>query len=193
MLRIDPDRRGVAGLVAKTMQNVVDALWSRIDDDIDRPRRIAADGGAVADRVGELPHRPIERPIPLTSPLPDRARPEQLSASMRRPRPVPSRQCARVRATSRPCSSATRPRRSACRAYRRSARPASRRSQPGEHRDEICCEPTATFALSSKIIVRLSFSNWESRRRRANENGRIYENLRCATTLACADLVPQDP
>ena len=37
MLRIDPDRRGVAGLVAETMKNVVDPLWSRIDDDIDRP------------------------------------------------------------------------------------------------------------------------------------------------------------
>src|SRR5580700_1556444 len=64
MLRIDPDRRGVAGLVAETMQNVVDPLWSRIDDDIDRPRRIAADGGAEADRVSELPHCPIERPVP---------------------------------------------------------------------------------------------------------------------------------
>src|SRR5271167_5210776 len=64
MLRIDPDRCGVAGLIAETMQNVVDPLWSRIDDDIDRPRRIAADGGAVADRVSELPHRPIERPVP---------------------------------------------------------------------------------------------------------------------------------
>src|SRR5580693_1880068 len=64
MLRIDPDRRGVAGLVAETMKNVVDPLWSRIDDDIDRPRRIATDGRAVADGVGELPHRPIERPVP---------------------------------------------------------------------------------------------------------------------------------
>ena len=64
MLCIDPDRRGVAGLVAETMKNVVDPLWSRIDDDIDRPRRIAAEGGALADGVGELPHRPIEPPVP---------------------------------------------------------------------------------------------------------------------------------
>src|SRR5271154_3577095 len=64
MLRIDPDRRRVAGLVAETMKNVVDPLWSRIDDDIDRPRRIAADRRAVADRVGELLHRPIERAVP---------------------------------------------------------------------------------------------------------------------------------
>jgi hypothetical protein len=34
MLRIDPDRRRVAGLVAETMKNAVDPLWSRIDDDI---------------------------------------------------------------------------------------------------------------------------------------------------------------
>src|ERR1700722_4194144 len=64
MLRIDPDRRRVAGLVAETMKNVVDPLWSRIDDAIDRPRRIAAEGRAVADGVGELPHRPIEPPVP---------------------------------------------------------------------------------------------------------------------------------
>src|ERR1700722_18123786 len=41
VLRIDPDRRGVAGLVAETMQNVVDPLRSRIDHDIDLLRRIA--------------------------------------------------------------------------------------------------------------------------------------------------------
>src|SRR5271168_1107591 len=64
MLRIDPDRRGVAGLVAETMKNVVDPLWRRIDDAIDRPRRIAADRRAVADGVGELLHRPIERAVP---------------------------------------------------------------------------------------------------------------------------------
>src|ERR1700733_5457425 len=64
MLRIDPDRREGAGLIAKPVKNVVDPLWSRIDDDIDRLRRIAANRRAVADCVGELPHRPIEPPVP---------------------------------------------------------------------------------------------------------------------------------
>src|ERR1700677_4457546 len=64
MLRIDPDRREGAGLIAKPVKNVVDPLWSRIDDDIDRLRRIAANRRAVADGVGKLPHRPIEPPVP---------------------------------------------------------------------------------------------------------------------------------
>ena len=64
MLRIDADRRGVAGLVAESMQNVVGALRSRIDDDIDRLRSVAADDDAVADGIRELPHRPVEPAVP---------------------------------------------------------------------------------------------------------------------------------
>ena len=36
MLRIDPDDRDVARLVAEPLQNVVDPLRSGLDDDIDR-------------------------------------------------------------------------------------------------------------------------------------------------------------
>src|ERR1700733_9899429 len=64
MLRIDPDRRELARLVAKPMQNVVDPLRSRIDHDIDRLRSIAADNAAVAPRTGEFPPRPIEPAVP---------------------------------------------------------------------------------------------------------------------------------
>src|SRR5271156_4592379 len=66
MLLIDPHRRGVAGLVAEAVKDVVDALRGRTDGDIDsRLRRLASDGLAVADRLAEASARAVERAIPL--------------------------------------------------------------------------------------------------------------------------------
>src|SRR5271166_7152397 len=66
MLLIDAHRRGVAGLVAEAVKDVVDALRGRIDRDIDvRLRRLAGDGRAVADRLAEASDRAVERAVPL--------------------------------------------------------------------------------------------------------------------------------
>src|SRR5208282_4010284 len=66
VLLIDAHRRGVAGLVAEAVKDVVDAPWGRIDRDIDaRLRRLAGDGRAVADRLAEASDRTVERAVPL--------------------------------------------------------------------------------------------------------------------------------
>src|SRR5271167_3751672 len=66
MLLVDAHRRGVAGLVAEAVKDVVDALRRRIDRDIDaRLRRLAGDGRAVADRLAEASDRAVERAAPL--------------------------------------------------------------------------------------------------------------------------------
>src|SRR5271165_1120249 len=66
MLLIDAHCRGVAGLVAEAVKDVVDALRGRIDRDIDaRLRRLAGDGRAVADRLAEASDRAVERAFPL--------------------------------------------------------------------------------------------------------------------------------
>src|SRR5271165_1401928 len=66
MLLIDAHRRGVAGLVAEAVKDVIDALRGRIDRDIDaRLRRLAGDGRAVADRLAEASDRTVERAAPL--------------------------------------------------------------------------------------------------------------------------------
>src|SRR5208282_614251 len=64
MLLIDAHRRGVAGLVAEAVKDVVDALRGRIDRDIDaRLRRLAGDGRAVADRLAEASDRAVSRAV----------------------------------------------------------------------------------------------------------------------------------
>src|SRR5271168_3472118 len=66
MLLIDAHRRGVAGLVAEAVKDVVDAPRGRIDRDIDtRLRRLAGDGRAVADHLAEASDRAVERAVPL--------------------------------------------------------------------------------------------------------------------------------
>src|SRR5271163_4213223 len=64
-LLIDAHRRGVAGLVAEAVKDVVDAPRGRIDRDIyARLRRLAGDGRAVADRLAEASDRAVERAVP---------------------------------------------------------------------------------------------------------------------------------
>src|SRR5271165_379824 len=66
VLLIDAHRRGVAGLVAEAVKDVVDAPRGRIDRDIDaRLRRLAGDRRAVADRLAEASNRAVERAAPL--------------------------------------------------------------------------------------------------------------------------------
>src|SRR5271166_5679261 len=66
MLLIDTQCRGVAGLVADAVKDVVDTPGGRIDSDIDaRLRRLAGDGRAVADRLAETSDRAVERAVPL--------------------------------------------------------------------------------------------------------------------------------
>src|SRR5208283_1698145 len=66
MLLIDAHCRGVAGLVAEAVKDVVDTPRGWIDRDIDaRLRRLAGDGRAVADRLAEASDRAVERAAPL--------------------------------------------------------------------------------------------------------------------------------
>src|SRR5208283_5187809 len=66
MLLIDAHCRGVAGLVAEAVKDVVDAPRGWIDRDIDaRLRRPADDPRAVADRLADASHRAVERAVPL--------------------------------------------------------------------------------------------------------------------------------
>src|SRR5208283_4453167 len=66
MLLIDAHCRGVAGLIAEAVKDVVDAPRGWIDCDIDaRLRRPADDPRAVADRLADASDRAVERAAPL--------------------------------------------------------------------------------------------------------------------------------